>query len=136
MAVAGCGPEAGSRARPSIKPSRRQQQAGETSTMAYRKAAAILAGSCTVSAFQSTLLNRGIPLSSGQHNNLRRFSSNIILAMNSGPSFCEKCGTAMEIRIPHGDERERHVCGNSSCGYVSYQNPKVVVRSGHDVFCH
>lgn len=96
--------------------------------MAYRKAASILAGSCTVSAFRSTLRHRGILLSNGPHNNnLRRFSNKNILAMNSGPSFCEKCGTAMEIKIPHGDERERHVCGNSSCGFVSYQNPKVVV---------
>ena len=94
--------------------------------MLYRKAALVLAGSCRVSAFRSPLLHRGI-LSVDSYNNLRRFSKMSILAMNSGPSFCEKCGTAMELKTPEGDERERHVCGNTTCGYVAYQNPKVVV---------
>ncbi len=31
----------------------------------------------------------------------------------------------MELRIPHGDDRERHVCGD--CGYIHYLNPKLVV---------
>jgi len=31
----------------------------------------------------------------------------------------------MELRIPHGDDRERHICGD--CGYIHYLNPKLVV---------
>ena len=30
-------------------------------------------------------------------------------------------------RIPEGDERERLICGD--CGYVAYENPKIVVGS-------
>lgn len=44
-----------------------------------------------------------------------------------GPAHCEMCGTPTQIRIPEGDERERHVCGDPECGHISYQNPKVVV---------
>ena len=32
-----------------------------------------------------------------------------------------------ERRVPDGDERERDVCGR--CGFVAYQNPKMVVGS-------
>jgi len=31
------------------------------------------------------------------------------------------------MKIPDGDERERHVCGDPECGHITYQNPKVVV---------
>ena len=30
-------------------------------------------------------------------------------------------------QVPDGDNRERSVCGD--CGYVAYENPKVVVGS-------
>jgi len=33
----------------------------------------------------------------------------------------------MKLQIPPGDERQRHVCQNDTCGHISYQNPKVVV---------
>lgn len=44
-----------------------------------------------------------------------------------GPAYCEMCGTATQIKIPEGDERERHVCEDPECGHIAYQNPKVVV---------
>lgn len=48
-------------------------------------------------------------------------------AATYGPAYCEKCGTPTAIQIPDGDERERHVCTDPGCGYIAYQNPKVVV---------
>ena len=48
-------------------------------------------------------------------------------ASNYGPAFCQQCGTKTTIMIPEGDERERHVCSDPECGYIAYQNPKVVV---------
>lgn len=45
---------------------------------------------------------------------------------NLAPRFCMQCGSAkVELKIPHGDDRERHVCGD--CGYIHYLNPKIVV---------
>ncbi|MBL8511052.1 MAG: NUDIX hydrolase [Betaproteobacteria bacterium] len=45
---------------------------------------------------------------------------------NSAPRFCSQCGSAkVEFRIPHGDDRERHVCAD--CDYIHYLNPKMVV---------
>jgi ADP-ribose pyrophosphatase YjhB (NUDIX family) len=45
---------------------------------------------------------------------------------NPAPRFCMQCGSAkVELRIPHGDDRERHVCAD--CGYIHYLNPKLVV---------
>jgi len=43
-----------------------------------------------------------------------------------GPvKFCSECGSeAMAWRVPAGDNRPRHVCGQ--CGAVFYQNPKIV----------
>lgn len=38
--------------------------------------------------------------------------------------FCSSCGSGITLRIPEGDNRERHVCDN--CGAIHYQNPKVV----------
>lgn len=38
--------------------------------------------------------------------------------------FCNSCGASIEIAIPDGDTRERHVCNN--CGRIQYQNPKIV----------
>lgn len=39
--------------------------------------------------------------------------------------YCSQCGAPVELSIPEGDDRPRHVCGN--CGTVHYQNPKMVV---------
>lgn len=45
---------------------------------------------------------------------------------NPAPRFCMQCGSAkVQLRIPHGDDRERHVCAD--CGFIHYLNPKVVV---------
>ena len=38
--------------------------------------------------------------------------------------FCSQCGSPVSIRIPQGDNRERHVC--DACGEIHYQNPKIV----------
>ncbi|MDZ7751888.1 MAG: NUDIX hydrolase [Gammaproteobacteria bacterium] len=39
--------------------------------------------------------------------------------------FCSECGSrTMEWRVPEGDNRPRHVCGE--CGVIFYQNPKIV----------
>ena len=40
-------------------------------------------------------------------------------------NYCSSCGASVEVRIPPGDNRPRHVC--SACGEVHYQNPKLVV---------
>lgn len=40
-------------------------------------------------------------------------------------NYCSDCGGAIELRIPKGDNRNRHVC--SGCGAIHYQNPRVVV---------
>jgi ADP-ribose/FAD diphosphatase len=43
-----------------------------------------------------------------------------------GPTrFCHHCATALEERVPPGDDRPRRVC--PACGRVHYQNPLVVV---------
>ncbi|NEX20163.1 NUDIX hydrolase [Thiorhodococcus mannitoliphagus] len=39
--------------------------------------------------------------------------------------YCSDCGAPVGLRIPQGDNRERHVC--DLCGTIHYQNPKVVV---------
>lgn len=39
--------------------------------------------------------------------------------------FCSQCGHPVELRIPTGDDRERHVC--VQCETVHYQNPRVIV---------
>lgn len=39
--------------------------------------------------------------------------------------FCSHCGHTVELRIPVGDDRERHVC--VSCETIHYQNPRVIV---------
>lgn len=38
--------------------------------------------------------------------------------------YCSQCGQPVEILIPPGDNRPRHVCG--SCHTIHYQNPKIV----------
>lgn len=39
--------------------------------------------------------------------------------------FCSQCGHRVELRIPTGDDRERHVC--VQCETIHYQNPRVIV---------
>ncbi len=39
--------------------------------------------------------------------------------------FCTQCGSAVDLRIPEGDNVPRHVCAR--CGEIHYLNPKVVV---------
>ena len=42
------------------------------------------------------------------------------------PKFCPECGgRTMAARTPPGNERPRALCG--ACGYIAYENPKVVV---------
>ncbi len=41
--------------------------------------------------------------------------------------FCPSCGAEVELKVPAGDDRERHVC--PGCGTVHYHNPKIVVGS-------
>jgi len=41
--------------------------------------------------------------------------------------FCSLCGNSIEVRIPEHDDRERFVC--TSCGYIHYENPRIVVCS-------
>ncbi len=42
-------------------------------------------------------------------------------------NFCSQCGGPLVKKIPEGDNRERHLCGD--CGTVHYQNPKIVTGS-------
>ncbi len=39
-------------------------------------------------------------------------------------NYCQKCGSTVNLSIPDGDNRERHVC--RTCGEIHYQNPKIV----------
>jgi len=39
--------------------------------------------------------------------------------------YCSHCGAEIEIKVPDGDNRPRHIC--SECETIHYQNPKVVV---------
>lgn len=39
-------------------------------------------------------------------------------------NFCSECGKPVQVRIPDGDNRPRHVCDH--CETIHYQNPKVV----------
>lgn len=39
-------------------------------------------------------------------------------------NYCSQCGSSIEIKVPEGDSRERHVC--TRCGVIHYQNPNVV----------
>ena len=38
--------------------------------------------------------------------------------------FCSQCGTAVEERVPDGDNRERHIC--PACNTIHYSNPNIV----------
>ncbi|GMR06883.1 MAG: NUDIX hydrolase [Gammaproteobacteria bacterium] len=39
-------------------------------------------------------------------------------------NYCQNCGSAVNLSIPDGDNRVRYVC--THCGYIHYQNPKIV----------
>ncbi|MEM8497097.1 MAG: NUDIX hydrolase [Pseudomonadota bacterium] len=39
--------------------------------------------------------------------------------------FCSECGTALETKVPAGDNRERQVC--AGCGHIDYVNPTIIV---------
>lgn len=39
--------------------------------------------------------------------------------------YCAHCGSEVELRVPAGDNRPRHVC--LACGSIHYQNPRMVV---------
>lgn len=39
-------------------------------------------------------------------------------------NFCSNCGSRVELTVPEGDNRPRHVCGE--CGIIHYQNPNIV----------
>ena len=50
------------------------------------------------------------------------------MSPSDGPAaagFCERCGHAVERRVPEGDNRPRRVC--AGCGHIHYENPKNVV---------
>lgn len=38
--------------------------------------------------------------------------------------FCSNCGQSIQLIIPEGDSRQRHVCG--SCDTIHYQNPRII----------
>lgn len=38
--------------------------------------------------------------------------------------YCTECAAPLEVRIPEGEDRERHVC--TACGAIHYENPKIV----------
>lgn len=38
--------------------------------------------------------------------------------------FCPACGSPVTLKIPDGDNRERHVC--ETCSTIHYHNPRVV----------
>lgn len=46
------------------------------------------------------------------------------MIMGSAMKFCSQCGSSVEIKVPQGDNRPRHVC--IDCGVIHYQNPNVV----------
>ena len=39
-------------------------------------------------------------------------------------NYCSNCGAPVDLKVPPGEDRERHVC--SSCHTIHYQNPKIV----------
>jgi len=39
-------------------------------------------------------------------------------------NFCSSCGKPVVIRIPEGDNRERHVCDD--CDTIHYHNPRII----------
>ena len=41
--------------------------------------------------------------------------------------FCSECGAGVKIQVPPGDDRQRYVCNH--CGFIHYQNPRIVAGS-------
>jgi ADP-ribose pyrophosphatase YjhB (NUDIX family) len=39
---------------------------------------------------------------------------------------CSHCGSEVELQIPNGDDRHRHVCTDDDCNAIHYQNPKII----------
>ena len=39
-------------------------------------------------------------------------------------NYCTQCGESVSLKMPTDDDRARHIC--DACGYIHYQNPKVV----------
>ncbi|MCA9754894.1 MAG: NUDIX hydrolase [Candidatus Eisenbacteria bacterium] len=39
-------------------------------------------------------------------------------------NFCSRCGKPVQLLVPEGDDRKRHVC--SVCGHIHYQNPHII----------
>ncbi len=39
--------------------------------------------------------------------------------------FCTSCGSAVILRVPEGDDRERFVC--TACELIHYSNPRIIV---------
>lgn len=39
-------------------------------------------------------------------------------------NFCKRCGHAMSIQVPDGEDELRHAC--NSCGFIDYHNPRMV----------
>lgn len=39
-------------------------------------------------------------------------------------NFCGQCGQPVYLKIPDGDNRERHVCDH--CDTIHYQNPRII----------
>ncbi|EGK71211.1 Putative NTP pyrophosphohydrolase [Methyloversatilis universalis FAM5] len=39
--------------------------------------------------------------------------------------YCTHCGGGVELKVPDGDNRPRHVC--TACGRIHYQNPRIIV---------
>lgn len=40
-------------------------------------------------------------------------------------NYCSQCGAKVELRIPEGDDRERHTC--TDCEFIHYVNPRIIV---------
>ncbi|MAZ88900.1 MAG: NUDIX hydrolase [Cellvibrionaceae bacterium] len=38
--------------------------------------------------------------------------------------FCSNCGTGVNLKVPQGDDRERHIC--PECDTIHYHNPKII----------
>ncbi|MBR9827805.1 MAG: NUDIX hydrolase [Oceanospirillales bacterium] len=39
-------------------------------------------------------------------------------------NYCSHCASPVTLRVPDGDNRERHVCDH--CGQIHYQNPRII----------
>lgn len=54
--------------------------------------------------------------------------------------FCNQCGKPVSLSIPEGDNRQRHVCEDSDCATIHYQNPRIItgtlpVHNGKVLLC-